>query len=101
MNTRQKIILTPSDSSLIGKINPECEHCHILCDTTTAAFTVQLPSVKGTMQRELIVKNIGAVYSVTLIPRTGQYFDNLTIKILTPYENQSFWPDNVKTWWMI
>jgi hypothetical protein len=98
--TRQKIVLTPSDSSLSGKINPDCEHCHVLCDTTTAAFTVTLPSVTGTMQRELIFKNIGA-NSVTLVPITGQYIDTSVSLVLTTLQNQSLYADNVKTWWKI
>ena len=98
--SRQKIILTPSDSSLEGKINSETEHCHILLDSSVAGFTVTLPSVTGTMQRELIFKNIGA-NSVKIQAMQGQYIDESTSHVLAHLDLVDLWPDDVKTWWML
>ena len=98
--SRQKIILTPYDNSLAAKINPACEHCHVLLDTTTGAFTVTLPDAQGTMQRELIFKNIGTK-TATIVPQGGQYIDLGQSDTLASMAAQSYWPDLVRTWWKL
>lgn len=100
MNTRQKIILTPTNASLIGKILPETEHCHILLDSSTGPFTVTLLDASATMQRELIFKNIG-VSNVTVQALTGQYIDYSTSHALAYLDLVAIWSDGVKTWWML
>jgi hypothetical protein len=97
--TRQKIILTPYDPDLTGKINGEAEHVHVLLDTTVAAFTVALPSVTATMKRELLFKNIGA-NDATIISQAGQYCDLSTSIIIRPLDLVSLWADLIKTWWI-
>jgi len=98
--SRQKIILTPSNKALATLINPDAEHVHILLDSTTAGFTVTLPDATGSMQRELIFKNIGD-YDVTIVPITGQYIDKSLTHTLHPLDLISLWSDLVKTWWML
>lgn len=99
-NTRQKIVLTPYDNSLVGKINGDTEHAHILLDSALAPFTVTLPDATATLQRELIFKNIGA-NNVTIQAITGQYIDESTSHVLAHLDLVDVWPDNVKTWWML
>ena len=98
--SRQKIILTPSDSSLVGKILPKCEHCHILLDSSTGTFSVNIPDARGNMQRELIFKNIGH-NSVTLQAMNGQYLDYATTHVLAYLDLVAIWADNEKTWWLL
>ena len=99
--SRQKIILTRSDNGLAGKINPSCEHCHVLLDTSAGAFTVTLPDAQGTMQREFIFKNIDPTTAATIIPQNGQYIDNIQTKTVAALASLSLWPDQVRTWWVI
>jgi hypothetical protein len=98
--SRQKIILYPWDKELVSKINQDAEHIYILTDTSTGAFSITLPDATMTMQRELIVKNIGD-YDITIYPLTGQYIDKSISHVLQPLDLVSFWPDLVKTWWML
>ena len=98
--SRQKIILTPNDNSLDGKIKGETEHCHILLDSALAPFTVTLPDATASMQRELIFKNIGA-NNVTIQPQSGQFIDEDTSHVLAHLDLVSVWPDLVRTWWML
>jgi hypothetical protein len=97
---RQKIVLTPYDNTLKGKIQGDAEHVHVLLDSTTAGFTVVLPDATATMQRELIMKNIGT-NNVTVIPLTGQFVDKSTSHVISALDLVSFWSDRVKTWWML
>jgi hypothetical protein len=99
-NTRQKIILTPSNNSLDGKILPETEHAHILLDSSSGAFSVTLPDAQATMQLELIFKNIGA-NTVTIRARSGQYIDYDTSHDLAYLNLVSVWPDLLRTWWKL
>lgn len=98
--SRQKIIRTPSDNSLAGKISPDTEHVHILLDSSVAGFTVTLPDATATMQRELIFKNIGS-NNVTIQAQPGQYIDFATSHIIRPLDLVSVWSDLVKTWWLL
>jgi hypothetical protein len=98
--SRQKIVLTPFDNALAGKINGDAEHVHVLLDSTLAPFTVVLPDATATMQREIICKNIGT-NDVTIIPIDGQFLDTSTSHVISPLDLVSFWPDLVKTWWML
>ena len=100
-NTRQKITLTPNDNALDGKIFAETEHAHILCDTSTGAFTVTLPDAQMTMQRELIIKNIGSTNNLYVVSRAGQFIDAVRTETVTPLGVLSVWPDLVKTWWIV
>jgi hypothetical protein len=97
--SRQKIILTPSDNSLIGKINPDAEHVHVLLNSTEA-FYVVLPTVTGSMQRELIFKNIGSKV-VRVQPIAGEYIDYSLYHDLAYLDLVDLWPDGEKTWWML
>ncbi len=98
--TRQKIILTPSDSSLVGKITDDSEHVHILLDTRSGGFTVTLPTATGSMQRELIFKNIGT-NNATIVPITGEYIDYSQSHVVGPLDLVSVWSDLVRTWWLL
>jgi hypothetical protein len=98
--SRQKIILTPSDNSLAGKISPDSEHVHILLDSKNAGFSVPLPSATGSMQKELIFKNIGS-NSVRIQPITGEYIDYSLYHDLAYLDLVDLWPDGEKTWWML
>jgi hypothetical protein len=97
--TRQKIVLTPYDSALVGKIQPSAEHVHVLLDSTIAPFTVPLPDATASMKRELIFKNIG-VNDVTLLPISGQYLDLDISHVVEPLDLVGLWSDLVKTWWL-
>jgi hypothetical protein len=98
--SRQKIILTPTEKSLIGRINADTEHCHILLDTTNGPFTVILPDATGSMQKELIFKNIGT-NNATIVPITGQWIDNVITKTIAPLDSLDLWSDLIKTWWIL
>jgi hypothetical protein len=98
--SRQKIILTPWDKELSGKLNPEAEHIHILLDSTTAAFSVTLPDAAATMQRELIFKNIGT-NTVILVPINGQYIDDAESETIAASYALGLWADLMGTWWKL
>jgi hypothetical protein len=99
--TRQKIILTPSDKLLSGKINEDAEHVHILIDTTNGPFTITLPDANGTMKRELIFKNIGTTFDAEIVPIVGQYIDFSRSHPLAPLDLVSIWSDLNGTWWLL
>ena len=97
--SRQKIVLTPYDNSLVGKINGDTEHAHILLDSSLAPFTVVLPDATATMKRELIFKNTG-INNITLLAVNGQYLDLDVSHIVAPLDLVGVWSDLVKTWWL-
>ena len=96
--TTQKLILTPYDTQIIGKINSDAYSVCVLLDSSLP-FAVILPDVKATIQREIICKNIGA-NDVTIVPQNGQYFDLETSLVVSPLDTVFFWPDMVRTWWI-
>ena len=98
-NTRQKIVLTPYDNSLVGKISQDAEHVHVLLDSSLASFTVVLPDATATMKRELIFKNTG-INNVTLLAVNGQYLDLDISHVVAPLDLVGLWSDLVKTWWL-
>ena len=98
--TRQKIILTPTDNNIIGKVGPVSEHVHILLDSNNGPCTVTLPDATFSIDRELIFKNIGT-NNVTIQAKTGQYIDLSTSHIIRPLNLVSVWCDLVKTWWLL
>jgi hypothetical protein len=98
--SRQKIILNPTEKSLVGRINANTEHCHILLDTTNGPFTVILPDATATMQRELIFKNIGT-NNATIVPINSQWIDNVITKTIVPLDSLDLWSDLIKTWWIL
>lgn len=67
--TRQRIFLLPEDNRIIGKYNPEADDVHVICNSTSAAFTVALPPSGSVEKPEFIFYNIytdGDGYDVTI-----------------------------------
>jgi hypothetical protein len=95
--TRQKVVLTANDHSLMGRISGDAEHVHILLDTGISGYTVILPDAAATMQRELIFKNIGA-NTANIVPQAGQLIDNSTSAAITSMAALSLWSDRNNYW---
>lgn len=97
---RQKIILTLSDHSIVGKINPDSDDVYLLCDTTNGGFTVTLPDCMASLDIVLNFKCIGAnALRVQALP--GQYIEFSTYYDLNRGDLISIWPDLNKIWWIL
>jgi hypothetical protein len=99
MASRQKIILTPYDNVLSGKINLDAGSIYVLLDSTLV-FSVQLPDASSNLLTEVTFKNIGAL-NVTINSITGQFIDTGISHVLAGLEWHSLIPDGDKTWWIV
>jgi hypothetical protein len=70
----QTIKLTPEDKRLLGKVTGK-EDVAIICDSTNAAFSVDLYDASMATGVNFYIKNIG-INDVTVNSPTGQYIDD-------------------------
>lgn len=55
--TRQRIFLLPEDNRIIGKYNPEADNVHVICNSTSGEFTVELPPSGSIEKPEFVFYN--------------------------------------------
>lgn len=99
---RTRLFLSPSNNQLVGAYPADAEHIHIVCDTTDAEFTVQLPDANLPEHKELIFYNVptsGTGHNVHVIPVGGQTLANSAVEhILAPGDTVTFVGDLKNRW---
>jgi hypothetical protein len=99
---RTRVFLNPSANVLVGNYAASAEHIHIVCDSATASFTVQLPDVALPEHREFVAYNqpaSGAGNDVTFVAVTGQTIKNTdTQHVLAPGDSVTFVADLRNNW---
>ena len=99
---RTRVFLNPSDNTLAGRYPEDCEHIHIVLDSSDATFTVRLPDCKLPEHKEFIFYNlpeIGSGHNVTIIPVTGQEINVRQFShVLIPQDSATFVSDLRKRW---
>jgi hypothetical protein len=69
---RTRILLTPSNNALLYQ--PDSEHVHIECDTSTGAFSVTLPDLMLPKEKEFVFYNV---------PSDGGAGNDLTVQCVS------------------
>jgi hypothetical protein len=72
---RTRVFLNPSDPVLVGKYSGDHEHVHVICDSSDAPFTIQLPDLFQPEHKEFIFYNMpenGTGNTVTIVTVSGQ-----------------------------
>lgn len=99
---RTRVFLNPSANVLVGSYPPSAEHIHCVCDSASAAFSVQLPDVALPEHKEFVVYNqpsSGNGNDVTFVAVTGQTIKNTdTQHVLSPGDSVTFVADLRNNW---
>jgi hypothetical protein len=101
---RTRIFLSFSDRDLEGKYPPDAEHIHITLDSSGGEFSVMLPDIGGSEQKEFIFYNVPSVGSgnnVAVYAKPGQYiYRDSDHHDLVPGDSVGF-TTNLKKNWLI
>ena len=90
LNNMQTIQLTPEDRRLLGKVTGK-EDVTVICDSTNAAFAVDLYDASMATGVNFYILNIGA-NDVALNAPTGQFINDVWSVTLAQWDSCSLLP---------